>query len=275
MPTTITVGNARITSLTDTEEPTPPADIYAQVKPSAFEPYRGLLQPDGQLLMNFSCYLVEVDGRNILIDTAWGPPHNGRLMEDIAAAGIKPEAIDIVTFTHLHIDHYGWNLVKEATGWKPRFPNARYVVNQIDWDYFYTNFPREERAEEAEAFDVTMTPLRDLGVMDLFTGNHVFSPSVIGEHTPGHTLGHMSFVVSSGGEKCYMLGDVAISPIDAQNTNWKTVYDEAQDLAVKTRYDVLDRIESESTLVAANHFPKPGYGRFVRVDGRRTWKAEM
>ncbi len=272
MPTPIRVGDATIISLIDTEEPGAVREIYYQVDPALFEPYRDLISDDGQILTNYSSYLVQVDGKNILIDTAWGPPHNGTLMDELAATGVTPADIDIVTFTHLHIDHYGWNLVEEAGGWKPRFPNARYVVNQVDWDYFYTNFPKEARAEEAEAFAVTCEPLRDLGVMDLFTGNRVFSQSVTGEHTPGHTPGHMSFVVSSAGEKCYILGDVAISPIDAAESNWKTLYDEDQDVAVKTRYAVLDRLQAEGTLVAANHFPKPGYGRFVAVDGKRTWK---
>jgi hypothetical protein len=35
---------------------------------------------------------------------------------------------------------------------------------------------------------------------------------------------------------------------------------------------VLDRLEAEGALVAAGHFPMPGFGRFERVEGRRTWR---
>ena len=273
MPTPITVGNARVIALSDTEEPASAAEIYFQAKQEDLDRYQWFLDADGQMLVNFSCYLVRVDGKTILIDTAWGPSHNGKLMEEIAAAGVKPEEVDIVTFTHLHIDHYGWNLVQEAAGWAPRFPNARYQANEIDWDYFYTSFPRADRAEEAEAFDAAVTPLKDLGKLDLIKGGHVFTPSLVSEHTPGHTPGHMSFVLSSGGEKLFILGDVAFGPIDTENNNWKSIWDEQQDIAVKTRYRILDRLEAEGTLVAANHFPKPGYGRFVRKDGVRVWQA--
>ena len=42
--------------------------------------------------------------------------------------------------------------------------------------------------------------------------------------------------------------------------------------AVAMRKQVLHRLEQDGTLVAAGHFPMPGFGRFVRVDGKRVWR---
>ncbi len=35
---------------------------------------------------------------------------------------------------------------------------------------------------------------------------------------------------------------------------------------------VITMLEGDGTLVAAGHFPQPGFGRFSRVDGRRVWR---
>jgi glyoxylase-like metal-dependent hydrolase (beta-lactamase superfamily II) len=268
----MTVGNARITSLTDTREPGPPGEVYIEIREEVIKQYSQFLLPNGDFMTDFSCYLVQADGRTVLIDTAWGPPHEGKLLEEIAAAGVKPEDIDVVTYSHLHGDHYGWSLIKDGPdAYRPRFPNARYLVSQLDWEYFSTAAKREE---SGGYFDEWFAPIERLGVMDFIGGGHVFSQSLVSEHTPGHTPGHLSFVVSSGGQKCFILGDVAFNPIDTANPNWKTSWDEDQDLAVRTRYATLERLSAEGTLVAANHFPQPTFGRFVKDGGRYGWKAE-
>ena len=271
MPHRILVGAAEIIALTDIEVAYPLGDLYPGVAPDRLEPYRDLLNRDGQFVLNFSCHLVRADGKTVLIDTAWGPAWEGHLMEELSQAGVRPEEVDVVTFTHLHIDHYGWNLERDGERWKPRFPNARYVVNQADWDYFAKGESVFEPENEFAAFQVTMAPLPELGVLDLFTGNHTYSASLSGEHTPGHTPGHMSFVVSSQGEKCFILGDVALSPVDAHEEEWNLLSDEVPEQAIATRKRVLGQLEAEGTLVAANHFPAPGFGRFTRSGERRAW----
>jgi glyoxylase-like metal-dependent hydrolase (beta-lactamase superfamily II) len=110
--------------------------------------------------------------------------------------------------------------------------------------------------------------------MDLVGGDHVISPSVTTVATPGHTPGHMSIAISSGGEHGFILGDVAISVIEAHETDWKNSFDSDGEMARRTRHAVLDRLERDGALVGASHFPKPGLGRFVRRDGRRAWSDE-
>ena len=43
--------------------------------------------------------------------------------------------------------------------------------------------------------------------------------------------------------------------------------------AVRTRNQLLDRIEAEGLVLSACHFPEPGFGRVVRLEGRRSWRA--
>jgi len=43
--------------------------------------------------------------------------------------------------------------------------------------------------------------------------------------------------------------------------------------AVTTRKQLLNRIEAEGMTLVQCHFPSPGYGRIVRLEGRRYWQA--
>ena len=53
-----------------------------------------------------------------------------------AEAGVKPEDIDIVLCSHLHVDHVGWNTRLDNGRWVPTFPNARYLISRREWDYW-------------------------------------------------------------------------------------------------------------------------------------------
>src|SRR3989304_5592637 len=64
--------------------------------------------------------LVRAPGLPPLVDTCVGndkdrggraPFHMMRtnFLEDLRAAGVPPESVDLVICTHLHVDHVGWN----------------------------------------------------------------------------------------------------------------------------------------------------------------------
>ena len=73
----------------------------------------------GGLKLSVHSFVIDLDGKRILIDTNVGngkkrkvPIWNNMAMpwlSDLARAGFLPESIDLVVCTHLHIDHVGWN----------------------------------------------------------------------------------------------------------------------------------------------------------------------
>ena len=65
-------------------------------------------------------WALRSEGKVVLIDTGVGndksrPAVAGwdhlslRYLDNLAAAGIQPEDVDLVINTHLHVDHVGWN----------------------------------------------------------------------------------------------------------------------------------------------------------------------
>ncbi|MER3420894.1 MAG: MBL fold metallo-hydrolase, partial [Chloroflexota bacterium] len=51
--------------------------------------------------------------------------------------------------------------------------------------------------------------------------------------------------------------------------DWCIAADVNKEQSRQSRRALWDRIEAEGLRVAAGHFPAPGFGRIVRVEGRR------
>jgi glyoxylase-like metal-dependent hydrolase (beta-lactamase superfamily II) len=270
----VRVGDAIVAAISDKWHAVERSFHFPSVPAEAWEPYRDLLTADGRILLNFGCYLVWSDDRIVLVDTGWGPelsppgmdPGRGALLDELATLGVTSQDVDLVVFTHLHPDHVGWNLVREGEVIRPRFISARYLVPEGDWVHY------NRLTETHPNIRLQALPLAELGVVELIGGDHAVSPSLTTIATPGHTPGHQSLVVRSGGDSLFILGDLAHTPVVAHETEWPNKFDWDPELAKATRRRVLDGLERDGQLVAAGHFPHPGIGRFVRVDGRRVWR---
>src|SRR5690242_483092 len=82
--------------------------------------------------------IVNTGDKLVLFDTGMGTlklfgPTTGRQQKSMKEAGIKPEDIDAVVFSHAHIDHIGG--VVDESG-KVLFPNAQYYMAQSDFDFW-------------------------------------------------------------------------------------------------------------------------------------------
>lgn len=277
----LTVGSVTITALTDGggDFPFPLPQLFPGVPGDAWEPYRQrypeVFAGPETWRNHYGCYLLRSGGRTILVDTGIGPGPvqilggvQGRLLDELRAKGVSPEEIDTVFFTHLHLDHVGWNLTAEA---RPTFPRARYLIHRADWEAFHR--PEAEANLPEPYVAKTLTPLQSLGVLELLEGEKALTPEVTALYTPGHTPGHMSLLVSSGGEKALITGDVLLHPAQVTEPEWCIAFDMDTEAAVPTRKQLLDRLEGEGMTVVACHFPEPGYGRIVRLEGRRYWQA--
>ncbi len=260
----VQVGNVEVVALSDGGGAFPATRTYAAAG-QAIQQYAHLMDTDGNLLQNFASFLLRADGRTVLVDCGNGPEREGTLLREIEAVGVRPGEIDIVIFTHLHGDHTGWNLERESG--QPRFVNARYWVPRADWDRGI------EQNREGGSFNRDVRPLDALGVLDLIEGERALTPSLITLPTPGHTPGHTSIVVRSGGEEAYIIGDAFITPVDVAEPEWPTTWDGDPVQTVLTRKMLLARIEMGNHLVGASHLPAPSIGHFVVVNGTRTWRG--
>ena len=273
---TIRVGNVEILHLSDGMLAFDLCNFFPTIPEENWRGHEAHLH-DHQVRFNLGSYLIRSDGRTILVDTGLGPrPADtpdvpwGELLRDFTAKGVRPDEVDMVVMTHLHRDHVGWNVLRDGERWKPTFPRARYWCSRIDWDACHDPALQPQRFPNAPT---CVWPLADLGLVDFMQGEHTLTRDLTAVPTPGHTPGHMSILITSQGERALVLGDAAHNPAQSEEPDWVSRADMDPDLTRQTRKALVDRLEREQILVAAGHFAAPGYGRIVRLDGRRYWRG--
>jgi glyoxylase-like metal-dependent hydrolase (beta-lactamase superfamily II) len=278
MAQAVKVGNVEVVSLLDVPDWHIPA-FFPEVSPELWETYRALYpaaQCDGtSICTSATAYALRAPSRTVLVDAGLGPgPHQtaggqtGRLLEEMRGHGLRPEDIDLIIITHLHHDHVGWAAVAAGDGVRPTFPNARYFLPQKDWEHF-----TQPDVLARSAYVPNLIKLYDQGVVDLVSGERTVTSEVSIVPSPGHTPGHQSVFVLSQGERAAIIGDMAHTPAQVEETDWRPRADLDPALSARTRHHAFDRMEAEHTLLCAGHFPHPGFGYLLRAGGRRVFEA--
>jgi glyoxylase-like metal-dependent hydrolase (beta-lactamase superfamily II) len=163
--------------------------------------------PDEQnrVVTGLNSLLVRTGKKNILIETGignklsekmvriYGQP--ARLLDNLHAAGVAPEDIDIVINSHLHFDHCGWNTVRNDGRIAPTFPRAKYYAPEGEWQYARHPSERDAISFISENYD----PLVESGQMTLVRGGEEIVPGISVKTFPGHTAHMQAVIVSSGG----------------------------------------------------------------------------
>jgi glyoxylase-like metal-dependent hydrolase (beta-lactamase superfamily II) len=252
-------------------------NFFPTIPGEQWQPYESHLTAEHKVRFNLGSYLIRSSGRTILVDTGLGPrPADtpdvpwGELLRDFQAKGVRPEEVDLVVMTHLHRDHVGWNVLREGQRYVPTFPNARYWMSRKDWDTSHRPDVQPQRYPNAPT---CVWPLEELGLIEFMDGERSITRELSAVPTPGHTPGHMSILVTSQGQRALVLGDAAHSPAQVEEPDWVSRADMDPELTRQTRKALLDRLEREEILVAAGHFEAPGFGRIVRLNGRRYWRG--
>jgi glyoxylase-like metal-dependent hydrolase (beta-lactamase superfamily II) len=273
----IRVGDVEIMALSDGLLEFDLCNFFPTIPEDEWREHETHLTEEHRVRFNLGSYLIRADGRTVLVDTGLGPrPREtpdvpwGQLLSDFAANGVRPDEVDMVVLTHLHRDHVGWNLTAAGGGWVPTFPKARYWMSATDWETCHRADVQPTRFPNAPS---CVWPLAELGLVEFMHGESALTRTLTMVPTPGHTPGHMSLLVTSRGERALVLGDAAHSPVQVENPDWVSRADMDPDLTRQTRRALLDRLERENILVMAGHFHAPGFGRIVRLEGRRYWRG--
>ncbi|MFN8508785.1 MAG: MBL fold metallo-hydrolase [Dehalococcoidia bacterium] len=275
---TVTIGNVQITPVLDAAVLMNPRTFIPGHEEDVAREFAHQADERGLLPMAITTYLVRSAGKTLLVDSGLGARKrpgfpNGHLDDALAAAGVRPEEIDVVLNTHLHIDHVGWNTVPGEDG-KPRifFPNATFVFQQREWDYWMTpeNLADPRHPHLAEC----VQPVADAGRVTLHPDTETaFDANITFVASPGHTPGHVAVGIASAGERALIVGDASHHPVHVAHPDWSPGIDLDPILSAKSREALLDRAIAEESIWAAGHWPFPGMGRILRVEGKRVFRA--
>jgi glyoxylase-like metal-dependent hydrolase (beta-lactamase superfamily II) len=263
------LGDAEVTVVSDGPLPLgPPKGTFVGVSDDEVKKMLSdnFLSPDNVVLEQNSP-IVNTGDKLILFDTGMGTaknfgPTTGRQQKSMKEAGIKPEDIDAVVFSHAHIDHIGG--VVDDSG-KVLFPNAQYYIAQSDLD-FWTDEGKE--GGPLKDFIVharkNLLPVRDRLVF--FKDGQEFLPGVQAISAPGHTVGHTIFMINSNGKSLAFLGDLTHHPILLlEKPRMQFSYDTDPKQAAETRVKLLDMIATNKIPVMAYHYAWPGIGHIAKT----------
>lgn len=232
-----------------------------------------------KLILSGGGWLVKTPSHNILIEACAGnhKPRptferghmlNTPWLERLAEAGCRPEEIDFVLCTHLHVDHVGWFTRLENGNWIPTFPQARYLIDALEYD----NWNPKTRwlpplGINANCFEDSVTPVMDAGLMTLIAPPHRVADGIVIVPARGHTLGHVVITVENGPDCAIFVGDAMHTPLQILYPQSITYSCEDPAATVATHHALLAECADKRKLFVPTHFPDPYSAvRIVRHD---------
>ena len=268
------LGDVRITKVVEGAEMVAPPQFAFPVNQDTVQTLPWLVPdfatPEGLLKMSIHAFVIETQGKRIVVDTCVGNDKdrseamwnhlNGPFLSDMAEAGFPVETIDYVLCTHLHVDHVGWNTRLVDGKWVPTFTKARYLFAEKEW----AHWSQQEPEHWGDVMGDSVRPVVDAGLADLVSETHKITDEVWLEPTPGHTPGHVSVRISSKGHDAIITGDMMHHPMQIGIPDLSSNFCTDAEAARVTRKAFIERYTDKPVLVLGTHFAGPTGGNITR-----------
>ncbi|SFC49475.1 MBL fold metallo-hydrolase [Tropicimonas isoalkanivorans] len=264
----IDLGEATVEVLSDGHLTLPADFIFAPMPPdelgAVLEPYG--IGPNAPLTPECNVTLLRKDDMVVLFDAGAGSTFQdtaGKIAEALDAAGLAPEDVTHVVFTHGHPDHL-WGVLDDFD--EPFFSEAQHLFGKAERDYWMDPNTVDSIGAGRTAFAVgaqrRLEAMED--AMTFFSDGEEILPGVAAYMTPGHTPGHMSFEIRSGNESLLVIGDaISNHHVAFARPDWPSGSDQDESMAAATRVALMDRLASEQMRFVGFHLPG-GFGRAER-----------
>ncbi|HEY7095427.1 MAG TPA: MBL fold metallo-hydrolase [Terriglobales bacterium] len=213
-----------------------------------------------QVTSGLNSIVVRTGKHTVLIETGIGNKLSERmlkiygqpaqLLNNLAAAGFKPEDIDIVINSHLHFDHCGWNTMRVGDKVVPTFPRAEYFVQEGEWQHGRLQLERDSVSYIGDNYD----PVIQNGQMRLITGDQEIVPGISVQVFPGHTKHMQAITVVSGGKTACYISDLIPTAAHLDLT-WVMAFDLFPLETIESRKRYYSRAIPEKWLTMFTHDP--------------------
>lgn len=242
------------------------------------------IRPDerNRIRLGTNCLLVRTGRENVLIDTGCGGKysekqrsiyditHETSILSDLERNGLGAEDIHWVINTHFHFDHCGGNTLRQEDGDAvPAFPKARYVVQRQELED--ADHPNERN--QASYLQENWQAIRESGQLEVVQGPVELLPGIHLEPTPGHTLGHQSVRIESGGQVLFYIADLCPTTAHVPLA-WVMGYDLFPLTTMETRRRIYRRAIDEDWLIVFEHDAESPVGRLELKDGKFSCRLE-
>ena len=286
--TTLDLGDLTITRVVDWTGPVSTVDVLLpELDRHDWETERDLVAPDfwdprtDAFQLALQSWVIRSGGRTIVVDTSVGHRRQRPNMPDfdmmdsrypdaLLAVGVRPDEVDVVVNTHLHVDHVGWNTRLDDGEWRPTFPNATYLLPQPDLEFWHPDAPTPpaNAAVNVNVWQECIEPVIRAGQVTAWTDTYRIDEHLQLELAPGHTPGSSMVTATGSGTSAVLVGDVLHSPIQVAHPHANSCFCEDPQQARVTRSRILSRAADTNSVILPGHLP--GHGAFeVARDGDR------
>ena len=221
-------------------------------------------------VLSVNAFLIHHRDRLTLVETGSGNylgPEVGRLLANLATAGVSAAEIDTVLLTHMHPDHSA-GLTDMATG-RPNYPNAELVCHENEPKHWLEDDAAMARGTEREKklmFQQAREQIQPYkSRLRTFSRESEVVPGVRAMPLHGHTPGHCGYLIESGGESLLIWGDIVhMQEVQVPRPEVAMVVDTDPEAAAATRKRVFDMVSAERLLVTGMHLHFPGFSHVAR-----------
>jgi glyoxylase-like metal-dependent hydrolase (beta-lactamase superfamily II) len=255
--------------------------FFAEWRPEVVAEHRNWMVPHhyneatGHLNLAIHSWLIRTGKHTVLVDTCVGNDKRSEdhlawhmkswpYLERLAAAGVRPEQVDFVLCTHLHVDHIGWNTRLSNGRWVPTFPNAHYIFSKVEYDHYDAIYRKDPASRPS--FEDSVLPVVAAGRAEMVSGAHMIGDHFLIEPAPGHTPGHITIKLEDDEERAIFTGDILHHAIQVYNPQWNSEFCFDQARARATRRRVLEYCAESGALMMPAHFG-PSYACHIAARG--------
>jgi glyoxylase-like metal-dependent hydrolase (beta-lactamase superfamily II) len=250
------------------------------VVPKAMWSKKTTADEQNRLHAGLNSLLVRTGEKNILIETGIGNKLSdklaqiytqpAKLLDNLHEAGVTPEDIDIVINTHLHFDHCGWNTVRKGDKFVATFPNAKYYVQEKEWEHGRLQLERDAISYMSPNYD----PLLENGQMVLLNGDLELLPGISVKVFPGHTANMQAVIIESGNKKACYISDLI--PTSAHlDVTWVMAFDLYPLQTIESRKKYYAEAIPEKWLTVFTHDDQTPWGYVERGEKGRLGLARL
>lgn len=209
-------------------------------------------RPRGSLLVEIQPFLIDAGKDLILLDSGLGYSRGGvlQLFENIAAAGYDPGDVTKVLMSHLHRDHAGGLVVKDAygDGFHLAFPHAQHYISSDELHHMLKD-------DEASPLHL----LQGNDQVSLLDESGSIDGYIHYERTAGHSRFHQAFHIKGKDQYLFFGGDEA-PQLQQMKTRFVAKYDQDGKKAMELRHKWWEQAHREHwTLLFYHDIKTPFY----------------
>ena len=271
------IGDFEVTVVTDgrTVIPLPETYVANAKKDAVNDVIAANYLPANSATHLYTPVVINTGSKLVVIDTGLGlgtfaqsKGAAGQFHSNLAASGIDPKSVDAVVISHFHGDHI--NGLLDADN-KLAFPNAEVMVPAAEWKLWMDD-SNMSKAAGTPVEGNYKNSRRVFGAIGNKVTQYEDGKELVGGikamATPGHTPGHMSYLVSSGPRSMIVQSDITagMAFLFVKNPDWQLAFDMDKPLAVQSRKKIYDMAIAEKIPVQGFHFPFPGVA-YVEKEG--------